>query len=653
MRILMLIDSMENGGAQTHLLSLASGLVDLGHRVCVVSSGGALVPELVRHGVFHIRMPINSKMRAPFLIKRVCRLVKLYGFEIIHSHARVPSLVASAVAFRTGVCFVSTVHARFSLSLFRRALSRWGRASIAVSEDLGRYLTESYGVPPEQVTVIPNGVDSSRFYPARRESSGALRIVFLSRLDTECSFGAFLLCDIARALFEKLGRVEIVIGGGGGALERVRARAREVNSELGFECVKAVGQVRDVPELLRSADIFVGVSRAAIEASLCGASVIICGDEGFLGALREDNFARGLTSNFCARGLAPATARSLYREIEKLLSQNREERLESAMAVRSRMLDVCDLGRSVVQTEAFYRRALLGRKEVVLCGYYGFGNMGDDALLRAAIARASREFSGARIVAITKNGARDGARFGIECIARRDVYAVLSAIKGAHYFIFGGGTLLQDTTSRRSLLYYAALLDFAKRHGARCYLWGNGIGELRSRGSADIVRRALSLCDRIGLRDERSFLLARALLGEGARLELERDLAQAQSDLFAVSEERARRVLKGVSRARFVIVALKGKRCPPELEALMRRASQAGTVLVFVPMFPAQDMKISRRYCKKYGGVLKIGLDFADLIALARGSAGVYSMRLHALVAAKIADVSFCGFGDVKVTDFR
>lgn len=648
----MLTDGMDNGGAETHLLSLSAGLVAAGHRVCVVSSGGSLLPELVRHGVFHIRMPINNKVRAPFLINRLCRLVKVGGFEIIHSHARVPSLIASAVASRTGACFVSTVHARFSLSGFRRVFSRWGSASIAVSEDLGQYLVENYKILPEYVTVIPNGVDASRFCPDERARGDAVRIVFLSRLDNECSAGAFLLCDIAQALVKGFGRIEIVIGGGGEALERVCARAREVNSSLGFDCVKAVGRVCDVPALLQGADIFVGVSRAAIEASFCGASVVLCGDEGFMGELREDNFARGLSSNFCARGFPSPSAHALYCELASLLSQGRSERLNSAMAVRSLMLDACELGKTVARTEAFYRRAL-GGAEVVLCGYYGFGNMGDDALLCAAIARARREFVGARITAITKNGAADSAHFGVRCIARRDFRAVLGAIGSCRYFVFGGGTLLQDSTSRRSLAYYSSLLLLAKRGGARCYLWGNGIGEPRDGKSRRLLIKALFACDFIGLRDARSFSLAKRLLGEGADVVLEDDLAQAESEIFGADDGRVRRLLEEIPKGGFVIVALKGRRCPPELDALIRRAAEQGLAPVFAALFPAQDLKLSRRYCKKYSGVLKSGLDFADLVALARHSKGVYSMRLHALVAAKIAGAPFLGFGDSKVTDFK
>jgi len=648
MRILMLTDSMDSGGAETHLLELSSGLRRRGHRVCVVSSGGALVSELVRRGVFHIELPIN-KYRGLFAVPRLCRLVRIGGFDVIHSHTRVSSFIASRVSKKTGICFVSTVHAHFSLVGLRRRFSRWGRKNIAVSDDLKDYLTQNYGVSPEDVTVIPNGVDVSRFCPDTRARDKGVRIVFLSRLDGECSLGAFLLCDIARELTENFKITEIVIGGGGDALECVRERVREVNSELGFECVKAVGRVEDVPSFLRGADIFVGVSRAAIEASFCGASVVICGDEGFLGALDEDNFALALSSNFCARGQGGATAEALCCELSKLLRQDASLRRKNALQLRELMLGECELGATVEKTENFYRRALTAPKkeyaEVVLCGYYGFGNLGDDALLRAAIERARREFGGARIAAITKNGKRDSERFGIWCIARRDFKTVLAQINGCAHFVFGGGTLLQDSTSRRSIIYYASLLALAKRSGAKCYLWGNGIGEPRSEKSEKIIASALSDCEYIGLRDARSVDIAKRLLKDTSRIVLERDLAEEERELFLSGEDR-------LPEEDFVIVALKGKSCPRELDECIKSEKEKGRKLVFVAMFPSQDLKLCRKYSKKYSGVIKSDIDFSDLVCLARHSAGVYSMRFHALVAAKLANVSFRGFGDSKVTDF-
>ena len=103
----------------------------------------------------------------------------------------------------------------------------------------------------------------------------------------------------------------------------------------------------------------------------------------------------------------------------------------------------------------FYRKVLAVHKEtrkektrggVLLCGYYGFFNVGDDALLAAAIARAREKFPCFGVSALTRRGKRDAWRWGIPCVRRDRPLAVMRAIRRAEVVVFGGGTLLQDAS---------------------------------------------------------------------------------------------------------------------------------------------------------------------------------------------------------------
>ena len=74
---------------------------------------------------------------------------------------------------------------------------------------------------------------------------------------------------------------------------------------------------------------------------------------------------------------------------------------------------------------------------------------------------------------------------------------------------------------------------------------------------------------------------------------------------------------------------------------------------MFVVMHEGEDSEVSERLCKRYGGKILKGVCFSDLIGLAARSKGVYSMRLHALIAAKKSGTPFYGMGDdEKIKDF-
>ncbi|MBR6741838.1 MAG: polysaccharide pyruvyl transferase family protein, partial [Clostridia bacterium] len=584
--------------------------------------------------------------------------IKRGVFDIVHSHARIPSLIASFALYGTDMCLITTAHAKFACTGLRRYLTRWGRFTVAVSEDIKQYLIDSYDVPPENIQVIPNGIDPCRFVPVKKKND-VPHIVFMSRLDGDCSIGALLLCRIAPSLVKKHGRIKITVGGGGEMLVRVRKMAARVNRALGFECVNVIGRVGIVSSLLGSADIFVGVSRAAMEASMCKASVVLCGNEGFMGRLTEKNFDRALCENLCARGFGKASASALFNSLDRLLSQPRFELEREQAHVRSKLIEKCDISKTVGQTLELYKDSLgskgCAQNGVLLCGYYGYGNVGDDALLRAAIKRAKNELPNMEIAALTRRGARDTDRFGVRCIARNNLFSVMKAIKKCRYFVFGGGTLLQDRTSLRSLVYYTALLRYAEAHNAECLLWGNGIGVFKKGIGQLISGKALSGCSYIGVRDDRSARMVKRLIPSSlrGRVVIEDDLSNLIDESSAARADFILKRLFGEYVPRFVVVAV-CKRGPKKgIERAVRKAVELGKQVVFVVMHRGDDTKISRTLCKKYKGHLLTRICFADLVAIARRSEGVYSMRLHALIAAKRAGVPFRGFGsDVKVTDF-
>jgi polysaccharide pyruvyl transferase CsaB len=144
-------------------------------------------------------------------------------------------------------------------------------------------------------------------------------------------------------------------------------------------------------------------------------------------------------------------------------------------------------------------------KRVLLCGYYGEHNLGDDALLQVALG----QLPAGVIPTVTAYDERQvQERFGVATVPRRALRQVLDALKGVDALVLGGGSLLQDATSFRSLLYYGALITVAKLQGKQVLLWGQGLGPLRRRRSRLLVRTLLPFATAISWRDQASASLA-------------------------------------------------------------------------------------------------------------------------------------------------
>jgi len=134
----------------------------------------------------------------------------------------------------------------------------------------------------------------------------------------------------------------------------------------------------------------------------------------------------------------------------------------------------------------------------VLCGYYGKGNGGDEALL-ATLLQMLPEI--VQPIVLSGNPQETRTRYGVEAYDRFSAWDVWSALRSAEVFILGGGSLLQDSTSLWSLLYYGGLTALAQSLGLQTIAWGQGIGPLKRPFSQWVATQVLRGCTAISVRD--------------------------------------------------------------------------------------------------------------------------------------------------------
>ena len=148
---------------------------------------------------------------------------------------------------------------------------------------------------------------------------------------------------------------------------------------------------------------------------------------------------------------------------------------------------------------------------LLLCGYYGEHNLGDDALLQVLLQVLLQDLPLCSNLVITAADSEPVQALAptARVINRRSLKATLQAALRTDVLIFGGGSLLQDSTSFKSLIYYVLLICAARFRGGRVLLWGQGLGPLRRPISRMLVRCVLPLCAAISWRDDASLALAR------------------------------------------------------------------------------------------------------------------------------------------------
>lgn len=299
---------------------------------------------------------------------------------------------------------------------------------------------------------------------------------------------------------------------------------------------------------------------------------------------------------------------------------------------------------------------------VLLSGYYGYNNLGDEAVLGGILAGLRRTAPDVRPVVLSGDVAGTERLHGVEAIPRMSVGAIRAALAGADLLVSGGGSLLQDVTSLKSPLYYLGVLWLAQRAGVPTMVLAQGLGPLRFPLNRLLARRILNRTRAITVRDAMSEVFLATLGVDVPPIEVTADPSFL---LEPDSSERLRDWWEGhIPAGRPVIgVALRrwGAAQPYDRfhaisDALAALAEQTGALLLFIPMQYGEDYHVAKEisaWTPAENRILDLEVTPREMLALIGRCDFVAAMRLHALIFAAQQGVPAFGIAyDPKVRDF-
>ncbi len=367
--ILMALMQLDIGGAETHVVELSKEMKRRGHGVVVVSAGGAYEEELERAGIKHYTLPLNSKKPRDMLCakKGLKRIIIEEKINLVHSHARIPSFLLNGLHKSMKFPFVTTAHWVFNTSCGLKYLTRWGEKTVAVSEDIKKYLMENYKTKEEDIFVTINGIDTERFSPKLDKTEIMTElgltekdntIVYISRMDEDRSLAVKQLIKALPKLDNIVDNLKLVVVGGGNDFENVKALSEKTNKAFGREAVIMTGARTDINYLIAPAKLFVGVSRSALEAMAEEKPVIIAGNEGYIGLFDEEKKEIGIKTNFCCRGCEQSTEEKLAQDVGSFFGMWDEDTQKLSKLGRKLILSEYSVEKMADDTELAYKACL-------------------------------------------------------------------------------------------------------------------------------------------------------------------------------------------------------------------------------------------------------------------------------------------------------
>jgi polysaccharide pyruvyl transferase CsaB len=274
--------------------------------------------------------------------------------------------------------------------------------------------------------------------------------------------------------------------------------------------------------------------------------------------------------------------------------------------------------------------------KVLLSGYFGFGNTGDEII--HAVLKNELNKKGFEVFSLVKEP------HGINEFARNNFQRVRKAVQSVDLLISGGGGLLQDTTSSRSLYYYLALIYYAKKLGKKAVVLAQGIGPIKKAQNIFITKKVLNLADLITVRDRYSFSIISEDTNK-SKVHITADLAFLFDD-----EKEVELPFKD-----YAIFAPALSKHMPNTETLIEIANiiknKTSLSVVLFPMFPSFDGGIA----KSISDATKIPIfesnDLSEKAFFVKNAKFLVGTRYHSIILSASKGVPFISLAyDPKVS---
>ncbi len=679
MKVIHLISGGDSGGAKTHVHSLLLGLSRAIDVTLVCFTSGPFAQEAVELGIPTLVLEDRNFFR---VLRTLKNMIAEDGYDIIHCHGARGNLVGSLLRRATGLPVVTTVHSDYRLDYLGRPISRltYGTINtlalrkldfrIGVSDAMVDILI-SRGFNPDKLFTIYNGLDFTP-RPAAMGRMDYFRSVGLRSDEDSIVAGiaarlnpvkdiATLIRAFAKA-HEQCPNLRLLIAGDGEQMAMLKALSCDLGV-AGEVCF--AGWITDTDTFYQSIDINTLTSlsetfpyaltegaraaRPTISSRVGGVPYLI--DHGVTGLLFSPGDVNTLSKHLVT--LASDTALRLHLGRRLYLKAKTEFSLESTI---SRQIEIY---------EAILRRRErpgADRDGVLVCGAYGRGNAGDDAILEAILAELRELDRDLPLWVLSRNPDETRLTYRVNAIYTFDFVKFLRVMGRTSLYINGGGSLMQDVTSYRSLWFYLFTIATAKLCGNKVIMYGCGIGPIHQPSNRKITARVLQLSvDAITLRDPHS-------ADELKEMGIDRPPILLTADPTVILPAAPPEAVDGVMesrgldpRGRYIAFLLRPwPGFDAKTEALASTAEYAyrtyGLTPVFLPVEPRRDVaaaqKVAARLSCPYRTLEDTGTS-AQTIGLLSRMAAVVSMRLHGLVFAAGQGVPLVGVVyDQKVSAF-
>jgi len=668
MRILCFAGGGDIGGAKTHIISLGRELAKDNEYLLLSFRRGEFAAEARQNGLRVIETENSWNLLSA--LNTALKNVDKFKPDIIHCHGAKANMMGVFIKKLRHIPVITTVHSDPQLDYLGSPLKQYTFGFInaialynmdyymAVADKMKSTLIER-GFDPQKIFVLYNGLDfaNASGQPRQADADSDIVVGIAARL-TPIKDIPTLLIAFAQA-YRRNPRLRLKIAGIGEDEAKLKEMAKHLKIA---QRVDFVGWISDMQGFFSQVDINVLSSLsetfpysllegahehcAAIASSVGGIpSMIEHGHHGLLFKPGDvDTFAEYIYQL------------SVDEKLRHQLSKNLFIRCKQEFSLERMKID-----QQKVYDDIIRLRSVKGRYGAVICGAYGRGNAGDEAILKAIVSQMREIDSDMPLTVMSRNKMQTRLNNCTNAIHIFNVSAFIGYLRRSQIFINGGGSLIQDVTSSRSLYYYLFTLVAAKSFGCRVIMYGCGIGPINKsfnrRLAASILNKTTEI---ITLRDSVSYDVLKQMKVDKPQIYLSADptikLAKATDKQVQAAFE-LENVPVDIPKIGFCLRNWPTFANPQAIAAAADYAyNHYGLAPVFLPIELPKDIGAAQQVTEYMNAPYYACMhqhSVEDLIGMLGSMDLVIGMRLHSLIFATAGGAPVIGISyDIKVGSF-
>lgn len=301
--------------------------------------------------------------------------------------------------------------------------------------------------------------------------------------------------------------------------------------------------------------------------------------------------------------------------------------------------------------------------KILISGYYGFNNIGDESILRTVIDNLREKLEDIDITVLSQDPAQTSEKYGVKAARRMSLWDILRCVWRCDLLLSGGGSLLQDATSGRSILYYLFILRLAQLLGKETFIYSQGIGPISDPRNRRLAARILRRTSGIVVRDvkSRDLLLEIGVPDYLIHVTADPVIRVKKADPALGLEILEREGCPRREGRLTVGWAVKARRPDPAFFQEVRRSIQwlretYGADSVLIPFFHDEDYSVCRAIAGELdgqAGCLTRKYLSEETLSIIGCMDVLVGVRLHSLIYAAVMGVPMIGISyDPKVDSF-